>query len=246
MVPAATTVAGPVLAIARSADALTPVVTDEVLFVGSGSLVVLDTLAVLVRLAAWFGAVTTTVMAGAVTPVATAGRVQATETLPVLVQVQPVPVADTNTTPAGSVSDTVTLAASDGPSFTTDTEYDSAPAAVTVGGPVLVIARSAEAVTLVLAAAVLLPRFGSAVVDDTDAEFVRVVVWAGAVTTTAMVGAVAPATRVAAVQVADAFPALLQLQPVPEADTNVTPAGSVSVTDRFAALDGPLFDTTSW
>ena len=58
---------------------------------------------------------------GAVAPVASVGRVHVTETLPVLLHVQPTPDADTNDTPAGRVSVTETLAASDGPLSTTDT-----------------------------------------------------------------------------------------------------------------------------
>jgi hypothetical protein len=59
-------------------------------------------------------------MTGAVDPVVRAGRVQVTDTLPEFEHVQPVPVADTKVTPAGSVSVTVRLAASDGPLSTTD------------------------------------------------------------------------------------------------------------------------------
>ena len=52
----------------------------------------------------------------------------------------------------------------------------------------------------------------------------------------------APEFQFARVQVTDAFPALLQVQPPLDAptDTNVTPAGRVSVTVTFAASDGPL------
>ena len=39
--------------------------------------------------------------------------------------------------------------------------------------------------------------------------------------------------------------AFVHAQPVPVADTKVTPAGSVSVTDSVAASDGPVFATTS-
>ena len=60
-----------------------------------------------------------------------------------------------------------------------------------------------------------------------------------------MVGAVAPVASAARVQVADTFPTFEQVQPVPVADTNVTPARSVSATDRLAASEGPLFTTTS-
>ena len=92
--PPATTVAGPDFVMARSAEAVTPVVTEDVLFPGTGSLVVLAMLAVLVSDAAWEGAVTTIVIVGAVAPAANAGRVHATEAFPVFVQVHPVPTAE--------------------------------------------------------------------------------------------------------------------------------------------------------
>lgn len=119
------------------------------------------------------------------------------------------------------------------------------PAAVTVAGPVFTIDRSAEALTVVVAEEVLLARFGSAVAAPTVARFVRVAPWAGAVTTIVMVGAVAPVASAGLVQVTDTFPELVQTHPVPVAETNVTPAGSVSVTDSVAAFDGPAFATTS-
>jgi hypothetical protein len=162
-----------------------------------------------------------------------------------LVQVHPVPVADTNVTPAGSVSATDRFAASDGPLFTTTREYETLLPATTVAGPVLVIARSATAVTPVVTDEVLFAGTGSAVVEDTEAVFVKDPACAGAVTTTVIVGAVAPAANAGRVQVADTFPTFEQAQPVPVADTNVTPAGSVSATDRLAASEGPLFTTTS-
>ena len=245
MVPAATTVAGPVLVIARSADAETPVVTDEVLSVGSGSAVVLDTDAVLVNDPAWAGAVTVTVIVGAVAPVASTGRVQVADTFPTFVHAQPVPVADTNVTPAGSVSVTDTFAASDGPPLTTTSEYVNDPPAVTVGGPSLVIDRSADAVTAVTAVEVLFARTGSNVADDTDAVLVRVAAWPGAVTVTVTTGAAVPVARPAVVQVTETLPTFVQVQPVPVADTSTTPTGSVSVTVSEAASDGPLFTTTS-
>jgi hypothetical protein len=46
------------------------------------------------------------------------------------------------------------------------------------------------------------------------------------------------------VQDTDTLPVFVQVQPVPVAETKVTPAGRVSVTDRVAASDGPLFVTT--
>ncbi len=94
----------------------------EVLFAASGSAVVAVTDAVFDRVAACAGAVTTTVIVGAVAPVASAGRVQPTETLPTFVHVQPAPVADTKVIPTGRESPTVSATASDGPLFTTTSE----------------------------------------------------------------------------------------------------------------------------
>ena len=45
--------------------------------------------------------------------------------------------------------------------------------------------------------------------------------------------------------VAETLPLFEHVQPVPVADTNVTPAGSVSVTERLAASEGPLLVTVS-
>ena len=241
----ATTVAGPVLVMARSADAVTVVVAVAVLFAALGSAVVAATLAVLLRLEAWFGAVTVTVISGAEAPVASAGRVQVTDTLPVFEQAQPVPAALTKVTPAGSVSVTVRPAASDGPLFVTVNEYATEDPATTVAGPVLAIARSAEAVTPVVTDEELLAAFGSAVVAATLAVLVSDAACAGAVTVTVITGAVTPVAKAALVQVTDTLPVFAQAQPVPPADTNVTPAGSVSVTVRLAASDGPLFVTVS-
>src|SRR5205823_803764 len=103
------------------ADAVRPVVTDEELFVRSGSAVVLATLAVLVSVVACAGAITVTTIIGAVVPEARVVRVQVTETFPAFEHAQPAPVAVTKVTPAGSVSVTVRLAGSDGPAFATTT-----------------------------------------------------------------------------------------------------------------------------
>ena len=88
----------------------------------------------------------------------------------------------------------------------------------------------------------MLPGFGSTVGLDTVTLFVNVPACAGAVTTTVM-GAVAPAARSARVQVTDVFATFVQAQPVPTADTKVTPAGNVSTTDTFAASEGPALAT---
>ena len=110
----------------------------------------------------------------------------------------------------------------------------------------MVIDRSAEAVTVVFAVAVLLPGTGSAVVEETLAVLVNEAACAGAVTTTVMVGAVVPAASTGRVQVTETLPVFVQVQPVPAADPNVTPAGKVSVTETLAASDGPPLATTSW
>ncbi len=126
-----------------------------------------------VRVVAWFGAVTTTVIV-VLLPAAQVGRVQVTEMLALFVQVQPPldGVTDTNVTPGGSVSVTVTLFASDGPTLLTLRLYEMAPAALTVAGPVLSISRSAEAFTVVVALDVLLTGTGSVVVEPMVTEFV--------------------------------------------------------------------------
>ncbi len=106
------------------------------------------------------------------------------------------------------MSVTVSAAASDGPLFTTTSEYVTKEPATTVAGPVLVIARSADAVTVVTATAVLFAGFGSAVVDETDAVLLSEAAWAGAVTVIVITGAVAPAASVARVHVTETFPTL--------------------------------------
>ena len=65
------------------------------------------------------GAVTTTVIGGAAVPAVSAGRVHVTDTLPAFEQTQPVPAALPNVTPDGSVSVTISAAASDGPALVT-------------------------------------------------------------------------------------------------------------------------------
>jgi hypothetical protein len=214
-----------------------------VLLPTTGSAVVEDTEAVLVRKAACVGAATTTVMVGAVAPAARVATVHETETLPVLVQAQPAPAAEMNVTPAGSVSVTATFDASDGPWFTTTKAYERLPAASTVAGAVLVMARSADPVTPVVTEEVLLVGSGSLVVLDTLAVFVRLAAWSGAVTTRAIAGAVRPVANPGRVQLTEMLPVFVQVQPVPVAETKTTPAGSESDTVTGALSDGPWFTT---
>jgi hypothetical protein len=105
--------------------------------------------------------------------------------------------------------------------------------------------RSAEAVTVVLAMAVLLPAAGSAVVEETLAVLLSAADWAGAVTTTVIAGAVAPPASVGRVQVTETLPELVHVHPVPVAETKLTPAGRVSVIETLAASEGPLFVTVN-
>ena len=110
--------AGPVLTTDRSADAVTVVVVESVLSLGSGSGVGDVTDTAFVNVPAWAGAVTTTEI-GAVAPAARSARVHVTEVFATFVHTQPAPVAETNVTPAGNVSTTDTFAASEGPALAT-------------------------------------------------------------------------------------------------------------------------------
>ena len=92
---------------------------DELLSSGVGSAVAEATEAVLTMGPATAGARTTTVMVGAVLPLARVGRVQETLTSPWAVHAQPSPAADTKATPAGSVSSTSTATAASGPALET-------------------------------------------------------------------------------------------------------------------------------
>ena len=88
--------------------------------IGLGSNVAEDTAASFVIEEAWAGAMTATVMSGAVAPEASAGRVQVTDTLAAWVHDHPAPEADANVTPGGKVSTTDTVCADEGPWFVTD------------------------------------------------------------------------------------------------------------------------------
>ncbi len=90
------------------------------LLVGSGSGVVLPMPAAFVTVVGWFGAVTTMVIV-VLDPAAQVARSQVTVMLPKLLQVQPplLGVAETNVTPGGRVSVTLTLVASDAPALAT-------------------------------------------------------------------------------------------------------------------------------
>ena len=96
--------------------AFTVVDTDDELFAEAGSFVEDDPAAVLTAVPADVGAVIETVIGGAA-PEASDGRVQVTVVVPL--HDQPVPDAETNDAPAGSVSVTDTSVAVEGPAFET-------------------------------------------------------------------------------------------------------------------------------
>jgi hypothetical protein len=239
------TEAGAVFTIERSADAATWVDTDELLLPESGSGVEDATSAVLVSAADPAGAVTTTVMVEDA-PDASVDVVQLTDTLNALEHdhAEP-PSTDTNVVPAGNVSVTDTATASEGPALLTSRSYETNPPAATCAGPDFTIERSADAVTVVSTDDRSLPGTGSLVVLETCAEFVRDAASVGAVTTIVIVGAVTPEASKERVHVTDTLPELEhdQLAP-PSTDTNVVPAGSVSVTDTATASDGPALLTS--
>ena len=105
--------------------------------------------------------VTTTLIGGASEPAATVGRVQRGWFPPV--QVQPGPPAETIVIPDGSVSETSTSSASDGPSLVTTTSKEAFSPASTVLAPTTVLSTliSAASTTSVGSVATLLRRFGS-------------------------------------------------------------------------------------
>jgi hypothetical protein len=104
--------------------------------------------------------------------------------------------------------------------------------------PVLPIPTSATGVTVVMTGTVtLFVLFGSPVGVLTLAVFVSVPL-AGAVTVTVTL-LTWPLVKTPRLQ----FTTPLVLIPLPLADTNVTVAGSVSVTTTLLALDGPKFVT---
>jgi len=218
------------------------VVTESVLFVLSGSAVAALTVTVSVSVAGVAGAVVTIVIAGWA-PVGAVARVHVTTEV-AWVHAQPAPVAETNETPAGSVFTTVTEAEVLGPAFVTSTVYVSvAPRMTGSGETVTATPRSALAVTADVVVVLLFARFGSTSVAVTVAAFERVPACAGASAVIVIVEDV-PLASEARVHVTS-WPVALHAQPVPVAEPNVTPAGSVSVTLRFVAVLAPLFVMTS-
>ena len=223
---------------------MTVVLTESELLVGSRSGVVEAIDAVLVNEAALFGAVTTIVNV-VDAPDAQVDRVQVTDVLALLLHDHPPldGVTDTKFTPAGNVSTTLRLSASEGPRFRTVTSYVTVPPAVTEPGPSFVTARSADGVTLVVTLSALLDGSGSAVVEVMATVLVNDAACGGAVTTTVNV-VDAPEFQFARVHVTEVLPLLLHNQPPFDGltDTKLTPAGSVSASETLEASDGPLLE----
>ena len=104
----------------RSADGITVVgASVKVLLLESGSGVVLETLAVLVTVAAVFAPTPTVKVIVEFVPDASPSVLVQVTVCPEAVQVQPVPVPDTKLMPVGKVSVTVMGAAAVGPALLT-------------------------------------------------------------------------------------------------------------------------------
>ena len=145
--------------------------------------------------------------------------------------------------PVGQVSDRDTAVELPGPALLTVIVYvrtTPSPAVTLVTPSVFVTDRSAWFATVVVAVAELFPVMLS-LGDVTVAVFVKVVGIGGAVTTIAKLAEAAAASE-ARVQVTVVVPA--HSQPLPLAETNVVPTGSVSETLReVAATVAELFVT---
>src|SRR5439155_1651984 len=151
--------------------------------------------------------------------------------------------AETKVTPAGRVSWTATVDASEGRLLVTVMVYVRFWAASTVAGPVLASVRSASSWTAVEtrlpgSEPLLLVESGSAVEASARATL-SIVPVTGAVTVTVR-ERLAPLAKVATAGQVTTPPAS---EPASLAETKVTPAGSVSRTTTEGAADGPLLVT---
>jgi hypothetical protein len=228
------------LVAARSALVVTSVGPSvPVLFVVSGSGVLENTVAEFVTMPVTLAATATTRSTVTVVPFARGPRVQVTVVVPL--HVQPADGDDTNVMPVGSVSFTVTVAACDGPLFSTDTvNVAFVPARME---PVcdFVALRSAAAPAVSLRIEVLFAAAGSGVVDDTVAPLMTEPVTVAAMATTMSTLVSAPFASGPLVHVTVVVP--VHVQPAVGDDTNVRPAGNGSVTVTLAASDGPALWT---
>src|SRR5258706_218595 len=250
----AVTLAGPVLVTARSATrATTEVAAVAELLAGFGSAVAVLAEAVLVIVVPAPAALDcTTSVKAAVEPEGSEAMVQVTVPVAPTAGVgQGKPAAaprGTNGVPAGTLSVNTVDCAACGPLLGRPMEEETFPPATTVSGPVLVMARSAAAVTITVKALPLLLD-GSVSAVAVLADAVLVIVFPnvpGAALTASVKEALAPADSGAIVPVIGppaptAGVAHVNAGPEPCAnDTNVVPGGIVSLKETDCAGSGPL------
>lgn len=147
------------------------------------------------------------------------------------------PLFETNVMPAGVGSATVTPVADDGPLFRMLMKNVMFWPGFAVAGPPLVICTSAFVPIVPVAVEELFSEFGSAVVALTDAVFEIEPVAEDATRNVVVMAAVEPAVNVPIEHGNGVVQA-------PVLETNVVPAGVVSLTVTPVASDGPLFVTT--
>src|SRR5215467_6574641 len=226
------------LLMTRSAAALTVVVVRAVLFPGTGSGVDDSTAATLTIVFALF-----TTIRSVNSTAALPASVGITGQLTVWPSTTPPPLAERKTAPSGSVSVTRTSRAGPALRFVTRSVNSIAPPAIAVAGPVLVIARSADAgggAIGVVTDVRLSLRSGSVVGDVTNAAFTTLVNVLGDTTTRVENVALAPFASDAIAGQVTTRPAIV---PPLSALTNATLTGSVSLTTTDVAADGPLLRT---
>jgi hypothetical protein len=235
--PTATGSGASVFVIDRSACAVTVVDADALLLPGTGSVTPLVTLAVLFNVPPVVGV--TTMVTVALAPFPRTPMEQITVLVPL--QLPWLGVADTYVTPAGNGSLTLTPVALFGPKLVTVIVYVRFwPTNTGSGESVLLSDRSADKpLTVVVVVALLLPDTGSATLLVTLAVLLNVPPAVGV--TTIVTVALAALARVPRLHVTVAVP--LQLPCDGVVDTQVTPPGSVSVTETPVAELGPLFVT---
>lgn len=215
--PAVTGSAESVLVMERFDTPVTTVGSVELLSAGTGSPSLADTIAVLLMAPLSGGAVSVTVMTGAVAMPRPA-LVHVSVPLTGAGHVHPVPLALTNDAVAGRVSVTVTPVAEFGPLLATVIKYENVPPAVTGSEEsVWVMERLTAGVTFVLAVELLLDKFESFTLEETLAVLLMEPPADGPVTVMVISGA-APTARLDLVHVTSP-PLWLHVHPVPLALT---------------------------
>jgi hypothetical protein len=162
-------------------------------------------------------------------------------------------VSETNVVFAGTASEIVALAASDGPAFAIVSVYAMSEPASTAAGPLFVPPTSALTVTFAVVVALSFALFGSLVVVEMLAVLAMLLpVCADGVTCSTKVNvAVAPGASAAIEQAIVPVPptaGFVQANvgpPVCVAETNVVLPGSVSVRLTLSADEAPAFVTVT-